>query len=197
MLYGCTVGYSPCRISYIVIAGSAYDTILILQHLRTTFHDIEPLINDGRVMQLHLPRLHIYVRDFYLLSRGGLADMPKVLSLEATQRKGFFPHICFNAANYLQFKTYRGPIPDLQYFNPKEVSGARLQELLQWHTAWRESGQEYDIMKESVKYCIDDAETLRKAALKFRWIFLKLTSGVLDPLMDCMTIAQTAMTYFR
>lgn len=165
--------------------------------MRTSFHEIEPVVSDGRILQLDLPRLGISLRDFYLFSRGKLADMPKVLGLEVSIRKGFFPHRCLAAATYFKYKSYRGVIPELKYFEPDKMSAERRQSLLEWHQQWLVSGVVYDLMDEAVKYCIDDAEILRRAALKFRWIFLKLTSGVFDPLLHNMTIAQSAMTYYR
>lgn len=67
-------------------------------------------------------------------------------------------------------------------------------EFLKWWEAEKESRRVFNLREEMLKYCRADGRILREATLKFRQLFM--TISTVDPL-DNVTIAGACMSLFR
>lgn len=113
--------------------------------------------------------------------------------------KGDFPH----KFNCRQHQTYRGPYPDLSFYCIDSMNTAEREKFKEWYSA--QDGKIFDFQKEILDYCRLDVSILRLACVRFRQIFMDITTvtdddGTVLGYVDCfahITIASACMQVFR
>ena len=119
-----------------------------------------------------------------------LASFPATFNL-VELKKGFFPH-AFNTPSH---QSYRGPIPDLHYYDPDGMSPAKKDELTRWHAEQVRRQVVFDFQKELEEYCKSDVDILQNGCEKFCEEF-KSKAGF-NPFETCSTIASACNLYWR
>lgn len=191
------LGREGQRQSIVANHYTGFDSFFIMCCLRQSYHKVEPTITGGRILELRLPQLSISVVDFFRFCSTALCKLPKLLGLNVTVKKDFFPHVCLQKENLAIFQHYRGPIPEKKYFGVKPVHGQRFIDFEQWYADRHSSGDEYDIDAEAVTYCTQDCLILRLSVFKFRFIFMKLSGGKFDPTRISISMPQSSMQLYR
>ena len=120
---------------------------------------------------------------------GRLADFPKTFGLTEL-KKGYFPHYFNTPEN----KNYVGPIPDIKYYSPDQMSPKDREVFLKWHQTQISRGFVFDFTKELRAYCRSDVDILRRRMVQFREKFIE--SSNIDPL-QYVTNASVCMTIMR
>ncbi|XP_055334971.1 uncharacterized protein LOC129586016 [Paramacrobiotus metropolitanus] len=106
-----------------------------------------------------------------------LAELPKDLGISHLVLKGFFPYLFNTPEN----ENYIGPVPAKEFFNTERMSASKISEFEQWYTnAVHIFGNNYNLMDECEKYCVNDVLVLRECAKITRSSFTNLFPG-LDP----------------
>lgn len=173
----------------------SFDTFLLVEYLATTLLVIEPLIVDRKFVELRLPQLDISVCDLLSFVSARLCDLPKILSLDESASKTFFPYAALNYGNYEANKNYIGPIFPKSMFEFEAMGEERREHFNRWYD--EKKNAVYDLKEESIAYCKADVNLLRKAANKFNYLFMKLTNGEFSPLETCVTMPQAVLRYYR
>ena len=108
-------------------------------------------------------------------------------------KKGHFPHF-FNTPYNLA--RYNGPLPALKYFGGANMSTGGYKDLKEWHkqALITYSSKPYNMLREMDEYCESDVRLLKAGVMKFRELFLELTS--IDPFKQ-YTIASTCFRIYR
>ena len=124
-----------------------------------------------------------------------LSELPKMLGLEELT-KGYFPHL-FNRKENQSVELIH--LPDVYYYNPDAMKLKDRKAFFMWYeTNYR---QRFDFQRELLSYCRSDVDILRRACLKFRQLFLEMTSGDghggIDLFQKCITIASACNLVFR
>lgn len=117
-----------------------------------------------------------------------LSKLPKMFGLHTNLRKGFFPYH-FNVPEY---QGYRGPIPDLSYFDLEFKTEKTLHDLLEWHASWE--GKEWVLRDEMIAYGINDVVILAEALESYYRVCVK--DYEIDPLQS-LTVASYCFKVFR
>jgi hypothetical protein len=124
-----------------------------------------------------------------------LSKLPKRLGLEELT-KGYFPHL-FNRKK--SQSVVLNLLPAVHYYNPDAMKLKDRKAFFMWYeTNYR---QRFDFQRELLSYCRSDVDILRRACLKFRQLFLEMTSseghGGIDSFQKCITIASACNLVFR
>ena len=119
-----------------------------------------------------------------------LSSFPSTFNLTEL-KKGFFPH-SFNTPEH---QTYRGPIPDLHYYDPDGMSPAKKAELVAWHADQVRRNVVFDFQRELIDYCKSDVDILQNGCEAFCQEF-KNKAGF-NPIEHCSTIASACNLYWR
>lgn len=90
-------------------------------------------------------------------------------------------------------------LPDIQYYNADGMMPGNRTQFLKWYEEHQHDC--FDFQKEIIRYCRSDVDILRRGCLKFRDIFIDMTSrddreGV-DPFERCIIIASACNLVFR
>lgn len=117
-----------------------------------------------------------------------LAKLPRMFGLNTALRKGFFPY----HFNIPEFQDYRGPIPDLSYFDVEFKNEKTLQELRDWHASWQ--GREWVLRDEMIAYGVNDVVILAEALESYYRVCVK--DYDIDPLKS-LTVASYCFKVFR
>ena len=145
--------------------GAGYDTRLIFdQAIRMNLKaTINPLLRGGKFMKLDIGFTQF--RDSMLHVPGSLRDLAKDFCSHVQLEKGYFPHLFNSVANY----DYRGPIPDIRYFDLSFVikNEKELEQFHTWHSNWN---GEWVFQEELEKYCINDVLVLAEIMKSFHSI---------------------------
>jgi len=146
-------------------------------------------------MSIHIPHLKMRFFDSMNFIPMALSKIPKAFELTESA-KGYFPHLYNRIENQNIFLSH---LPDVKYYNPDVMMPDARQKFMKWYEDHR--NDTIDFQKELLKYCISDVDILRRGCLKFRDIFMHMTStddeeGI-DPFDRCITIASACNLVFR
>ena len=105
-------------------------------------------------------------------------------------KKGFFPHF-FNTQDH---KTYVGPMPAEEYYDPDGMKPERKQEFDEWYQSKIDEKYEFDFQQELQDYCQSDVLAERRV-----YAIPKEFHALADfnPMEHCITIASACNRYFR
>jgi hypothetical protein len=165
--------------------------------------------------------MYIYVQalDIRLLDTLNYFSIPlsKIPSTFAIPNlvKGYFPHY-WN--RFTHHGTTRQGLPDMGFYNPDGMRSEAREKFVEWYA--KHKYDYFDFDHELVKYCRSDVDILLKAVVRFRQIFMDVTSGNssvsevereetlvrgepapvlqgIDPFQKCFTIASACNLVYR
>ena len=166
-----------------------FDGIFILNSLYKAMRTVEDQLTIGAKV-LSFTSGPLLFKDSLCFLPMPLSSFPATFNLTEL-KKGFFPH----AFNLPSHQDYRGPIPDLHYYDPDGMSPAKKAELEQWHAEQVRRNDTFDFQKELEDYCKSDVDILQNGCEKFCKEF-KSKAGF-NPFEKCSTIASACNLYWR
>tara|TARA_R110000822_G_scaffold5233_3_gene22485 strand:- start:441 stop:4481 length:4041 start_codon:yes stop_codon:yes gene_type:complete len=176
--------------TFIAHNGKGYDFVFILKWIINYTNEEPKTINDGRkIMYMALDALKIRFVDSLNFIPDALKNFPKIFGFKEL-RKGFFPHM-FNTPENIY---YKGPMPDISYFEVGSKKKGECDEILKWYKEKIDENYVWDNMEEMRRYCESDVDILRKSMIRFRKLYLEVAD--IDPLRY-LTIASVCMAIFR
>jgi hypothetical protein len=112
-------------------------------------------------------------------------------------QKGYFPHLYNRKNNQTSVLSH---LPDTKFYNPDGMKSDDRETFLEWYTEHKKDT--FDFQQELLKYCRSDVDILRRCCLKFRELFMAMTSSDvgdegIDPFETCITIASACNLVFR
>jgi hypothetical protein len=144
--------------------GSSFDLIFLLRIITQLGAKVEPLIKDGKFINIKLSwkryidennhekfRYHINFRDSFLILPSSLRKLSKAFNVE---NKGHFPFRFVN--NPAIDLNYVGPTPDFSLFDG--ISSMEYNSLI---------SNNWNLREETIKYCILDCVVLHQVLSKF------------------------------
>jgi len=210
----CTWIICPQRSNYTVLAhnGKGFDFCFILSYCVSQAH-IKPecIFAGSKIMSLKIAAgLNIRFIDSLNFMSMSLKKLPKAFGLRpetelgddagtAHLQKGEFPHLM----NRREFQNYVGPFPPLSMFATDRMGREEREQFIEWYG--QQAGKTFDLQAEMLAYCRLDVTILRLACMRFRDLFLDITTkwdvdgnitGFVDPLAH-ITIASACMQIYR
>jgi DNA polymerase family B len=193
---------------------SNFDGIFYLKLLTDLARKIDPIINDGNFINIRInfdKRYRLSFRDSYLMLPASLRDLCKSFNVI---NKGIFP-IYFLMDNYNSNidLNYNGPIPDYIYFSGISEEEFNIKFKDKSEKYWKlnkfngitpeiyknyceqfEDKNNWNLKNESIKYCMNDCESLYEVLLSFsKEIFEMFSINVLS----YPTLPSLAFAIFR
>jgi hypothetical protein len=172
-----------------------YDSYPVLKYLHDNAILPEVITNGSKYMSIKVPVCKIRFIDSLNFIPMALAEMPKAFG-ETEIAKGYFPHLYNKDENQ---KAVLDHLPDIKYYNPDGMKPEYRSKFLTWYE--QHCNDHFNFESELVRYCRSDVDVLRKCCLKFRALFMGLTSkdGIegIDPFAKCITIASACNLVFR
>lgn len=167
-----------------------YDSMPILRYMIETMQVHPALIMRGtQVISADHKSLHF--RDTLNFLPMSLSKMPACLGLQESLEKGRYPYLFNTNENF----NYVGAMPPIEMFDPGNMSRQERTKFQEWYDEKVVNNYTFNNREELIKYCDKDVEILRKCSNKFREIMIEI--GGVDPLLECVTLAQCAFTIFR
>jgi G:T-mismatch repair DNA endonuclease (very short patch repair protein) len=167
-----------------------YDSMPILRYMVETMKVKPRLIMRGtQIISADYKRLRF--RDSLNFIPMALRKLPATLGLDQSLEKGCYPFLFNTKENW----NYVGPMPEMSMFDPDGMSEIEKKKFEEWYEEKVRAGFLFNNKDELIKYCNLDVEILRKSCNKFRNIMIDI--GNVDPLTECVTLAQCAFTIFR
>ena len=173
-----------------------YDCYWILQYLCK--HSILPeVITTGSTyLSIYVPQCKIRFLDSINFLPMALGDLPDSFDLKELH-KGYFPRLLvFNCKE--NQSAMLSQLPDKQYYQPNGMKPDKWQCFLKWYEEHK--NDPFHFQEELLRYCRSDVDILRQSCLKFRQMFIDIStkngSGI-DPFEHCITIASACNLVFR
>ncbi|XP_062578112.1 uncharacterized protein LOC134240005 [Saccostrea cucullata] len=172
-----------------------YDSYPIVSYMYENAILPEVIMNGSKFMSIKVPHLKMKFIDSLNFIPMALSKIPKAFNLSELA-KGYFPHL-FNKRENQQL--ILNHLPDINYYNPEGMMPDDRQNFMLWYD--KHKNETFHFEKEMTKYCRSDVDILRRGCLKFREIFMQMTSrngeeGI-DPFAHCITIASACNLVFR
>lgn len=172
-----------------------YDSYPILQYLHDNAVLSDVITTGSKYMSINVPVFKIRMIDSLNFIPVALADMPKSFG-EKELAKGYFPHL-FNRKENQELTL--PDLPDVQFYTPANMQPEARKDFLKWYDG--NKNNPFDFQNEILRYCRSDVYILRKCCLKFRALFMGITSkhgkkGI-DPSENCITIASACNLVYR
>ena len=182
-----TIEEQPLIILFHNLKG--FDGIFILNSLYKAMRTVEEQLTIGAKV-LSFKSGALVFKDSLCFLPMPLSSFPATFGLTEL-KKGFFPH-AFNTADH---QDYRGPIPDLSYYDPDGMSPSKKAELETWHADQVRRNVIFDFQVELEEYCKSDVDILQGGCEKFCEEFQRKAG--FNPFADCATIASACNRYWR
>ncbi|MCW4344201.1 MAG: hypothetical protein N0E48_12745 [Candidatus Thiodiazotropha endolucinida] len=172
-----------------------YDSYPILNYLHENAILPNVIMSGSKYMSVEVPICKLRFIDSLNFIPMALADMPEAFG-EKELTKGFFPHLYNRKENQALILDH---LPDRSFYNPNGMNPEIRTKFLQWYE--QHHNDVFDFQGELLRYCRSDVDILRKCCLKFRSLFLDLTTkdnkcGI-DPFKQCITIASACNLVFK
>lgn len=176
--------------------SQGYDLYFILNHMIKNGRKPTNIIRKGgKLLYLTSKKNCIRFIDSMSFLPMSLAKLTSAFQLPAP--KGTFPHYFNTFDNF----GYKGPMPDPEKYGANKMMPKARAEFLKWHSEQVEKGHEFDFDKELLEYCRLDVKILQQACVKFRELFMKLTSRPsykgIDPFKHSVTLASACNLVYR
>ena len=133
---------------------------------------------------LHFKHRNLKFKDYLSFLNTPLTNFTKTFGLTEL-KKGWFPHK-FSKPENLE---YEGTIPDLRYYDTKDMKVEKKEECETWHAKEVLIGAVWNFRQELLCYCKSDVKVMKEGCLKFAED-TKRDAGF-NPLLQCITIAST------
>ena len=205
---------TPAHKDYTLLAhnGKGFDFCFILSYCVTEAH-IKPdcIFAGSKIMSLTISAgLNIKFIDSLNFMSMSLKKLPKAFGLTQERRagdgpaagelkKGDFPH----KMNRREFQNYVGPFPPLSMYSVDRMGKDERAKFIEWHGEQKD--KIFDLQAEMLAYCRQDVAILRQACMRFRDLFIEITTkidsdgeiaGFVDPFAH-ITIASACMQIYR
>ena len=172
-----------------------YDSYPIFQYLYKNAILPEVITSGSKFMSIDVPQCDVEFLDSINFLPMPLEELPKALELQELA-KGYFPHLYNRKENQ---HAVRSSLPVIAYYNPDGMKPKKREAFMEWYKSHKNN--HFDFKTELLKYCRSDVDILRQACLKFRKMFIDITStdgktGI-DPFESCLTIASACNLVFR
>ena len=166
-----------------------YDGMFLLQYMYENHREVERLVTVGvKVLSFASDRLTF--KDSLCFLPFALSSFPATFGIRELS-KGFFPHLF----NTLENQSYRGPMPEVRYYDPDGMSPKKKEEFMRWHATKLVEGYEFDLRRDMQMYCESDVKLLKAGCTKFVEEFK--TEASFNPMEKCITIASACNRYWR
>ena len=187
--------------------GSGFDTHFVLNYC-VEYAKIQPqvIFAGSKLLRLYVGEgLSITFIDAMKFMKMSLKDLPKAMGLDGDAsngpilQKGSFPHVLNTPEN----RNLKCSWPPLSMYDMSKMGDNERKEFIKWHAV--QQGRILDLRKELIKYCRCDVQILRLACMKFRRLFMDITTvknskGVIisqiDPFTQ-VTLASAGMKTVR
>lgn len=172
-----------------------YDSYPIVSYMYENAILPEVIMNGSKFMSIEVPHLKMKFIDSMNFIPMALSKIRKALNLSELA-KGYFPHLFNKCENQ---KIILNRLPDINYYNPGVMMPEDRHKFMAWYDEHQHDRFQFE--EEIIKYCRSDVNILRRGCLKFRSIFMQMTSkndeeGI-DPFVHCITIASAFNLVFR
>lgn len=146
-------------------------------------------------MSIEVPYLKMKFIDSMNLILMVLSKVPNVFNLTELA-KGYFPHLFNKRKNQ---RIILDCLPDMNYYIPGGMMPEDRERCMSWYNEHKNETFHFD--KEIMIYCRSDVDILRRGCLKFRHIFMQMTSrngeeGI-GSFAHCITVASVCNLVFR
>lgn len=170
--------------------GKGYDNVILLEYMLKVkkWEDTKVIMSGAKITQIEFRNLKFIDSINFLCAP--LSKLPSMLNIENIA-KGYFPHLFNRPEN----QDYVGKIPDLEYYTPDDMMASARSQLIEWHNARVAEDYVFNFKHEILYYCKLDVEILTKACLKFRQMFMEITT--VDPFRSAVTIASACMSAYQ
>lgn len=184
--------FSSAHNGYCVLAHnlSGFDGIFIMKYLETSFINPDIMLRGNKIMCLTVKEWNIRCLDFLLFAPMKLSKLPKALDIVGVE-KSYFPHKFSNP----QTLNYIGPLVDIKYYSPGEMSASEKTAFTRWYDESLASNVIFNYWNTLVEYCQNDVDILMRAVIKYRRMFMTLSDGI-DP-FEYTTLPQATFATFR
>jgi hypothetical protein len=162
---------------YTIIAHNmkGFDGCFLLRYLLEHNFEIKVIANGLKLTSISVPSLNIRLIDSLNFFQMSLSGIVSAMGLEnSVSSKGFFPHFFTRPCNL----TYKGPMPDLEYYGCYDMKAKQCKELVEWHSERVRMNDVFDYRKEIETYCKQDVVILYAGCLKFRSDFIDVVKDV-------------------
>ena len=166
--------------------ASGYDSHFLLDYVHGVGVKPSVVLNGHKILSLEAQGVRfIDSLNYFPMA---LSRLPKAFGVcELT--KGFFPHLFNVPVN----QGYVGPIPDVEYYGPDDMSSSTRAEFLAWYAT--QGDRDFNMREELLKYCISDVDILQRCCGSFRTLFVQHTG--LEPFTRSFTIAGACNRVYR
>ena len=172
-----------------------YDSYFILQYLYANATIPKIIYSGTKIVFMTVPCIEIKFLDSYNFIPLALAKIPKAFDIPELA-KGYWPHL-FNTWDN-QHKCLSS-LPEANFYNPENMSAVNRKSFFEWYS--QHQNDAFDFQAELFKYCESDVHILANACLKFRYIFMNMTSSGqmpgIDPFAHTTTIASASLFVYR
>ena len=176
--------------------SQSYDLYFVMQHMLKNGRTPDRCIRRGGKL------LYVTRRDDCIRFIDSLCFLPMALSklssaFDLDEPKGFFCHY-FNVPDNEGFK---GNLPEDVHYGPGKMMPKTRAEFYKWYNEEAKKGGVFDFDAELLKYCRLDVHILEQACVKFRKLFMSITSmddykGI-DPFKHSVTLAAACNLVYR
>lgn len=178
------------KITVIAHNASGFDNHFILPYVYGNNLKVtrDPILKGTKIIRMEVGEIRFM--DSLLFFNMPLSKLPKAYGLTNVM-KGDFP---FGVLKDWPLDTVTDQWPSIEYYSADWKKPNEKEELQEW-LARIPAGTIFDLKKELLQYCHNDAAIVLKVAMEFRWRFEQTTK--IDPLSECFTLAGAAFECFR
>ena len=176
--------------------SQSYDLYFVMQHMLKNGRTPDRCIRRGGKL------LYVTRRDDCIRFIDSLCFLPMALSklssaFDLDEPKGFFCHY-FNVPDN---EGFQGNLPEDVHYGPGKMMSKTRAEFYKWYNEEAKKGGLFDFDAELLKYCRLDVHILEQACVKFRKLFMSITSmddykGI-DPFKHSVTLTAACNLVYR
>ena len=170
-----------------------FDGLFVIHELYKQVREVTQMLTNGsKVMSFKSGPLTF--KDSLCFLPMALEAFPATFGLTEL-KKGYFPH-SFNTPDN---QSYRGRIPDEEYYDPEGMKEKKKKAFQTWHAEQKrrcdEEGYVFDFLQELEDYCHSDVQLLQEGCEAFAREFE--SQAGFNPFEQCVTIASACNDYWR
>ena len=175
--------------------AQGYDLYFILQHMLKSKPPNKCIRKGGKLLYVTRDASCIRFIDSLSFLPMALSKLSSAFNLE--EPKGYFCHYFNTSEN----EGYKGPMPESHCYGANKMMPKTRADFMKWYKAEVQKGVEFDLDAELLRYCRLDVKILEQACVKFRELFMQVTSmenykGI-DPFKHSVTLASACNLVYR
>ena len=165
----------------------------IINNLLPTDNLPEILLNGSKLLVIKFNGVKII--DSINFIPMALSKLPKTFGL-AELKKGYFPHFFNTPEN----QKYIGEYPSENFYGCEYMSVEENNKFRSWYST--QKNQTFNLQEELLSYCKSDVDILVKSCLKFRELFMMITTSDdftkgIDPFINSLTMPSACHDVYR